>query len=197
MEQSLRTGQERSLEQCRERTTEEGRESARFQVHHRAEIHNVRSDTRSWIQVAQSVESRHADRKLSSRSSRGAAKMTKLDLECAKRWRHCLDPSIDHSRWTPSDDMRLLKAVEDYGHNWRAIENKEFQGRSPTNIKNRYARSFFVLIFHYEQPWLILTSFLQLTYVRLEFQHFNTNMPQSELISNPAMSSSTAKATTP
>lgn len=57
--------------------------------------------------------------------------------ECAKRWRHALDPNIDHSEWTEDEDKRLVNAVKQFGHNWRSISNKEFPSRSTTDIKNR------------------------------------------------------------
>ena len=67
----------------------------------------------------------------------GMLGLTPRKIECAKRWKHSLDPSIDRSKWTEVDDARLLKAVERYGHDWRAIIIHEFHSRSPTNVKNR------------------------------------------------------------
>lgn len=58
-------------------------------------------------------------------------------LECAKRWQHSLDPSLDHSEWVPEDDARLLAAVDSYGRVWKTIGDKEFPGRSTTELKNR------------------------------------------------------------
>ena len=57
--------------------------------------------------------------------------------ECAKRWQHSLDPSLDHSEWKNHDDDRLLAAVTMYGRNWKTIKDREFPGRSTTDIKNR------------------------------------------------------------
>lgn len=57
--------------------------------------------------------------------------------ECAKRWQHSLDPSLDHSEWKTQDDDRLLAAVTIYGRNWKTIKDREFPGRSTTDIKNR------------------------------------------------------------
>lgn len=62
--------------------------------------------------------------------------------ECAKRWQHSLDPSVDHSEWTPEMDERLMAAVEKFGRNWRAIGEREFRHRSTTDIKNRYTRLY-------------------------------------------------------
>ena len=58
--------------------------------------------------------------------------------ECAKRWRHFLDPDLDHSQWEPEDDARLWVAVSKYGSNWRRVVEEEFSERSPTNVKNRW-----------------------------------------------------------
>ena len=61
-----------------------------------------------------------------------------ISKECAKRWRHFLDPDLDHSRWEPEEDTRLWAAVLSYGSNWRKVVEEEFPGRSPTNVKNRW-----------------------------------------------------------
>ncbi|ERF74165.1 hypothetical protein EPUS_09249 [Endocarpon pusillum Z07020] len=61
-----------------------------------------------------------------------------IDVECAKRWHHSLDPSLDHSEWVPEDDARLLAAVASCGRVWKTIGKKEFPGRSATELKNRY-----------------------------------------------------------
>ena len=58
-------------------------------------------------------------------------------IECAKRWKHFLDPSLDHSEWSTVEDERLLVAVEQCGRDWKTITTKIFPGRSPTNVKNR------------------------------------------------------------
>jgi hypothetical protein len=57
--------------------------------------------------------------------------------QCAKRWHHSLDPNVDHSEWKQEEDDRLLNAVNIYGRNWKIIGEKEFPGRSTTDIKNR------------------------------------------------------------
>lgn len=57
--------------------------------------------------------------------------------ECAKRWRHFLDPDLDHSQWEPEDDGRLWVAVLNYGSNWRKVVEEEFPERSPNNVRNR------------------------------------------------------------
>ncbi|KAL8813651.1 MAG: hypothetical protein Q9223_006982, partial [Gallowayella weberi] len=72
-----------------------------------------------WTRVAQSVGARNAD-------------------QSAKRWHHSLDPGLDRSEWMPADDARLMAAVAQYGRVWKAIGTREFPGRSPTELKNRY-----------------------------------------------------------
>lgn len=73
-----------------------------------------------WISVAKRVGTRHAD-------------------QCAKRWRHFLDPSLNHGQWESEDDARLWTAVLKHGSNWRRVVEEEFPERSPSNVKNRYA----------------------------------------------------------
>ncbi|KAM5482297.1 hypothetical protein McanCB56680_003666 [Microsporum canis] len=59
--------------------------------------------------------------------------------ECAKRWLHFLNPSLNHGEWSEQEDARLLAAVERGGRNWRKIVDEILQGRSATNAKNRHA----------------------------------------------------------
>lgn len=58
-------------------------------------------------------------------------------VECAKRWHHSVDPSLDHSEWTPEDDSRLVRAVASHGRVWTTIGEIEFPRRSATELKNR------------------------------------------------------------
>ncbi|KAF3483337.1 uncharacterized protein GIQ15_02661 [Arthroderma uncinatum] len=73
-----------------------------------------------WTEVAQVVGTRHAD-------------------QCAKRWLHFLNPSLNHSEWSEQEDERLLAAVERSGRNWRRIVDEILHGRSATDAKNRHA----------------------------------------------------------
>ncbi|KAK2865396.1 hypothetical protein FQN49_003610 [Arthroderma sp. PD_2] len=73
-----------------------------------------------WTEVAQVVGTRHAD-------------------QCAKRWLHFLNPSLNHGEWSEQEDERLLAAVERSGRNWRRIVDEILQGRSATDAKNRHA----------------------------------------------------------
>ncbi|KAM5457939.1 hypothetical protein McanCB49686_002366 [Microsporum canis] len=59
--------------------------------------------------------------------------------ECAKRWLHFLNPSLNHGEWSEQEDARLLAAVERGGRNWRKIVDEILQGRSATDAKNRHA----------------------------------------------------------
>ncbi|KAL1981037.1 hypothetical protein VTN96DRAFT_3146 [Rasamsonia emersonii] len=58
--------------------------------------------------------------------------------QCAKRWRHALDPDVNHSPWTEGEDRKLIEAVKKDGHNWSKICSTVFPDRSTTDIKNRY-----------------------------------------------------------
>lgn len=64
-----------------------------------------------WTIVAESVGTRHAD-------------------QCAKRWHHSLNPTLDHSEWSPEDDERLLAVVDVYGRNWTTVRETTFPFRS-------------------------------------------------------------------
>ncbi|KAL8994640.1 MAG: hypothetical protein Q9169_005441 [Polycauliona sp. 2 TL-2023] len=72
-----------------------------------------------WTQVAEVVGSRTAD-------------------QCAKRWGYALDPVLSHVLWTEEQDERLIRAMNEHGHNWTKISGTTFQDRSTVNIKNRY-----------------------------------------------------------
>ncbi|KAK4610620.1 Transcriptional regulator, partial [Fulvia fulva] len=81
----------------------------------------VEEHGQSWIQVAQMVETRHAD-------------------QCAKRWHTVLCQSgmeFTHA-WNSQNDEYLLHAVELYGRKWRLIAEQYFQGRSAADVRNRW-----------------------------------------------------------
>ncbi|KAI9790638.1 MAG: hypothetical protein M1816_004971 [Peltula sp. TS41687] len=63
---------------------------------------------------------------------------TRSAEQCAKRWIHSLDPTLDHSEWTPEEDQCLLNAAEAHGRSWKDIQRVHYPGRSRDSIKNRY-----------------------------------------------------------
>ncbi|KAK8868406.1 Myb-related protein B [Apiospora arundinis] len=76
---------------------------------------------KKWTSVSERVGSRNAD-------------------QCAKRWQHCLDPSLKRSEWTPEEDAHLLAAVSSAPDNmvpWKSLSEK-LPGRSTTSMKNRH-----------------------------------------------------------
>ncbi|KAI1335921.1 hypothetical protein F5Y15DRAFT_396225 [Xylariaceae sp. FL0016] len=79
----------------------------------------IASHGQRWTRVSVEVGSRSAD-------------------QCAKRWQHGLDPSIKHGNWTSEEDSCLLRAVEEYGRQWKKIERKHFTSRSRNDLKNRH-----------------------------------------------------------
>ncbi|KAG7407666.1 Transcriptional activator Myb [Fusarium oxysporum f. sp. rapae] len=76
------------------------------------------ADNLRWPQVAAEVRTRYAD-------------------QCAKRWYHSLDPSVDRSVWREDEDQKLLAAMKMYGQQWKVISDNVFPRRSTTDIKNR------------------------------------------------------------
>ncbi|RYP12478.1 hypothetical protein DL767_011260 [Monosporascus sp. MG133] len=58
--------------------------------------------------------------------------------QCAKRWQYCLDPRLDHGRWEPAEDERLMNMVQIHGREWKFIQEREFPTRSRNELKNRY-----------------------------------------------------------
>ncbi|DAA76248.1 TPA_exp: Uncharacterized protein A8136_0920 [Trichophyton benhamiae CBS 112371] len=80
----------------------------------------VRIEGKSWMRVAQHVPQRTAD-------------------QCAKRWQHFLDPTLDRSEWTSEENERLLRAVQQHGRRWLDIRNQYLPLRSPNALKNQYS----------------------------------------------------------
>ncbi|KAF2821201.1 hypothetical protein CC86DRAFT_411498 [Ophiobolus disseminans] len=58
--------------------------------------------------------------------------------QCAKRWHHSLDPSLDRSKWSEEEEDKLFKAVEKHGRAWKQIQTEYFPGRATNNVKNKY-----------------------------------------------------------
>ncbi|KAI1122065.1 hypothetical protein F5Y10DRAFT_271450 [Nemania abortiva] len=83
-------------------------------------IDAVQAVDRKWTLVSERVGTRNPD-------------------QCAKRWQHCLDPSLDRSEWTQEEDTRLMTMVPQSSDkiSWRDLAVL-FPGRSTTNMKNRH-----------------------------------------------------------
>ena len=48
-----------------------------------------------------------------------------------------LRPEIKKDDWTLEEDLKLIDFLNRYGKNWKLIE-KNFEGRTQNQIKNRY-----------------------------------------------------------
>lgn len=57
--------------------------------------------------------------------------------QCGCRWHSCLNPVIQRTAWKPDDDANLFKLRSELGNKWSMI-SKQFPGRAPNNVKNRY-----------------------------------------------------------
>lgn len=73
-----------------------------------------------WTLVAAAVGTRHPD-------------------QCSSHWTQVLDPSINHSDWTPAEDETLCRAVNMQGTNWASIAAEHVPRRPPLALKNRYS----------------------------------------------------------
>ncbi|KAA8650686.1 uncharacterized protein ATNIH1004_003374 [Aspergillus tanneri] len=63
---------------------------------------------------------------------------TRSAEQCAKRWQHSLNPDLDRSEWTESEqDQTLVEAVKAVGRQWTHIQRIYFAERSKNAIKNR------------------------------------------------------------
>ncbi|KAF7318600.1 hypothetical protein HMN09_00370900 [Mycena chlorophos] len=72
-----------------------------------------------WALVASMVQTRNSD-------------------QCAKRWCDTLNPAIDRTAWTASQDELLVQAVNEHGKVWTKIVQMYFPGRTGLAAKNRY-----------------------------------------------------------
>src|SRR6185369_16975574 len=80
----------------------------------------VEKHQKVWCKVAESIPGR-------------------TDDQCAKRWKECLDPSIDHNEWTPQEDQLLLERYGELGSKWQQIA-KSFPGRPGLHCRNRWRK---------------------------------------------------------
>ncbi|KAI1495535.1 Homeodomain-like protein [Biscogniauxia marginata] len=79
----------------------------------------VKHGTR-WVLVAADVSTRSGD-------------------QCAKRWNENLNPDLDRSPWSPTEDKLLLHLVDVYGRNWKFLTNNFLESRAPLALKNRHS----------------------------------------------------------
>ncbi|CAG8543389.1 15190_t:CDS:2 [Acaulospora morrowiae] len=80
----------------------------------------VEKHKRVWCKVAESIPGR-------------------TDDQCAKRWKECLDPDIDHTEWTEQEDALLLQKHSELGSQWQQIA-QFFPGRPGLHCRNRFRK---------------------------------------------------------
>lgn len=73
---------------------------------------------RNWTEVAKSLPGR-------------------IGKQCRERWHNHLDPNIVKRKWTPEEDLMIVKLHLVYGNRWCDIA-KQVKGRTDNAIKNRY-----------------------------------------------------------
>ncbi|KAA8645082.1 uncharacterized protein ATNIH1004_009294 [Aspergillus tanneri] len=64
---------------------------------------------------------------------------TRTSEQYSKRWKHVLDPNLNHSPWTQDEDGFLLASVEQHGRNWKMISEMYFKNRAALSLKNRHS----------------------------------------------------------
>jgi len=57
--------------------------------------------------------------------------------QCRERWKLNLDPSIDHSPFSPEEDRLLLKLHDQHGNKW-ALIRQHFKARTENAVKTRF-----------------------------------------------------------
>ena len=57
--------------------------------------------------------------------------------QCRERWKSYLSPGLSNGPWSEQEDNLLLDLYYQYGTKWVTI-SKYFQGRSDSNVKNRW-----------------------------------------------------------
>ncbi|CAG8519462.1 17138_t:CDS:1, partial [Racocetra persica] len=80
----------------------------------------VEKHKKVWCKVAESIPGR-------------------TDDQCAKRWKECLDPEIDHTEWTDQEDLLLMQKYAELGTQWQKI-SKFFPGRPGLHCRNRWRK---------------------------------------------------------
>lgn len=61
----------------------------------------------------------------------------RIGKQCRERYKNHLDPSINHSPFTPEEDEKIIELQSRYGNKWVRISN-EIGNRSDNAIKNRW-----------------------------------------------------------
>ena len=57
--------------------------------------------------------------------------------QISERWLNYLAPEVSRRPWTPEEDAKLLRTVEELGRSWSVVA-KRFNGRTDVTVKNRY-----------------------------------------------------------
>ncbi|EAY18843.1 Myb-like DNA-binding domain containing protein [Trichomonas vaginalis G3] len=62
---------------------------------------------------------------------------TRNPRQCRERWENYLSPKVNHSPFTPAEDIQLLTLYEELGAKWVQI-SKRFNNRTDISVKSRW-----------------------------------------------------------
>lgn len=68
--------------------------------------------------------------------------------QCRDRYKHYLDPNVNHNPWSLEENELLLKKVDELGKRWKVI-SQFFKNRTDVHIKNHYKTLISKDKFHY------------------------------------------------
>jgi hypothetical protein len=62
---------------------------------------------------------------------------SKNPRQCHDRWIYYLSPNVNNNPWSPEEEKKLVKLIQEFGRKWTKI-SKEFPGRNDIQIKNKW-----------------------------------------------------------
>ncbi|KAL0576721.1 hypothetical protein V5O48_005263 [Marasmius crinis-equi] len=71
--------------------------------------------------------------------------LTRNPVQCSRRWRRCVNPSLNLSKWTSREDRQILELINEtdgnvYGMDWKKLGSEYFPGRRRDRLERRAIR---------------------------------------------------------